>query len=105
MKNLLVTLIIVTLIFTAGCSTSVKDINDNPDDYIDEPVVITGKAIAPIKIGSLEGFTLQDDDSSILISSDKLPKHGDSVTIKGTVKKSSIIGMYIKADKIGIDDD
>lgn len=97
-------LVVLCLVLLTGCTTSVKDINDSPEDYISESVKITGKAIAPIKFGSLEGFTLQGDDASILVHSGRLPEHGDSVTVVGDVKKGKLIGTYVDADQVRFDD-
>jgi len=104
-KTVIITLVlaIIVLVIT-GCTTAVKNINDNPENYIGQSVKITGKAVAPIKFGSLEGFTLQGDDASILVYSKRLPKHGDSVTVSGKVKKGALIGTYVEADQVSFND-
>jgi hypothetical protein len=94
-------LVLLVVLFLAGCSASVKEIKDNPDDYIGKTVSLTGTASASIKIGQLSGFTLtQKDGSKISISSETLPKDGNNVYVKGVVMKDSLFGTYILAKEV-----
>jgi outer membrane lipopolysaccharide assembly protein LptE/RlpB len=100
MKKLLLILAVLA-VFLAGCGTQIKDIKDNPDDYIGETVTVKGVSSASIKIGQLSGFTLtQDDGSKISISSTELPKDDSKIRVKGVVMKDTLFGVYILAKEV-----
>ena len=98
MKKIFV--LLVFCLFLSGCATSVKDIKENPEDYVGETVVISGVSSSSIKLGKLSGFTLKQNDGSISVSSEELPKDGSRVTVKGIVIKDSLFGVYILAKDI-----
>ena len=101
MKRILFALIVMCLLITGCASTKIKDIKDNPDDFIGKTVTVTGKATNTMKIGDLSGFTLvADDGTKIPVSSKTLPEDGSKVTVKGVVMKELLIGVYIHADKV-----
>jgi hypothetical protein len=54
-----------------------------------------------VKIGSLSGFTLEDETGSISVRSDELPKEGVKVTVSGVLMKDTIFGYYIQAKNVG----
>jgi RNase P/RNase MRP subunit p29 len=98
--EILFALIVMCLLVT-GCTTSVKEIKDNPDNFIGKTVTVTGEATNTMKIGDLSGFTLvADDGTKIPVSSKTLPEDGSKVTVKGVVMKELLIGVYIHADKV-----
>lgn len=105
MKRLLIAILMVSLLLLAGCATPVKKITENPDDYMGKKVLIKGEVIAPIDFGKMQGFTLKDEETSIMVSSEKVPDHGDIVNVRGTVVKGVLMGPYIFADKVAVKSD
>jgi uncharacterized protein YcfL len=100
MKKVLLMILLVA-VFLVGCTTSIKDIKDNPDKYMGESVIVKGVSSASIKIGQLSGFTLTEKDGSkISVSSEELPKDGDKVSVKGVVMKDTLFGVYILAKDV-----
>lgn len=102
MKKILVLLMVILVaVFLVGCTTSIKDIKDNPDKYIGDSVTVKGTSSASVKLGSLSGFTLTEKDGSkITVSSEDLPKDGDKVSVKGVVMKDTLFGVYILAKDV-----
>ena len=103
MKTTIFTILVLLALtlLLAGCSTSAKDIKENPGDYVGKDVSLRGTSKDSIKLGKLSGFTLeQDDGSTIAISSEDLPKDGSKVTVRGTVMKDSLFGVYVLAKSI-----
>jgi hypothetical protein len=92
------------LVLLFGCilgpQLTVKDIKDNPDKYLGEKVTVSGMATNSFKLGELSGFTLEDGNSSIFVSSDMLPAEDRNVTVSGTVMKEVIVGYYILAKDV-----
>lgn len=100
MKKILFLALILLLLAGCSASVSVKDINTNPEKYMGKKVSVTGEVIAPLQLGQMSGFTLKDDESSIIVSSDMVPKAGNKVTVKGTVVKGLFSTHYIFADTV-----
>ncbi|MBU2561327.1 MAG: hypothetical protein KKD17_03440 [Nanoarchaeota archaeon] len=95
-------LIAIVLLLLTGCAArvTVKDINADPEKYMGEKVVVSGKVVAPLQMGTLSGFTLKDDKSSLIVSSDLVPTAGDTVTVKGIVVKGVFTGHYLFAEEV-----
>lgn len=92
MKRIIPILAILVLFLIAGCNT-VEEIKS--EEYINKDVSVKGTAQAPLKIGELSGYTLIDDKGDkIIVSTERLPKEGDSVVARGTLKKN-LLGYYI----------
>ena len=104
MKKTFVVLAVFVIIsvFIVGCSEiSVRDIKSDPEDYVGKVVTLKGISKNAIKIGSLSGFTLeQEDGSTIQVSSKELPKDDSVVVVKGTVVNDAVFKTYILASKI-----
>lgn len=79
---------------------SIKDIKDNPDDYLGEKVMVEGTVKKSIKLGKLSGFMLEGDNESIFVSSDLLPPEDTEVMVEGTVMQEVLVGQYILAKDI-----
>lgn len=98
MKKIL--LLLILIIFISGC-TSIKDIKEDTDKYIGKTVTLTGTSSKSIKLGSLSGFTLTDNEgNSISISSETLPKDNTRVSVTGVVMKDTLFGTYILAKEV-----
>jgi hypothetical protein len=103
MRRLMLALVLLSILLLNGCAhATVKDINSDPDKYMGEKVVVSGKAIAPIHLGQLSGFTLQEGGSTIPVSSDMVPKADSEVTVKGTVVKGLFTQHYIFAEDVAV---
>jgi uncharacterized protein YxeA len=99
MKKIL--LILVLTLFLVGCATvSISDIKSDPNSYVGEKVNVQGTASDSLKLGKISGFKLHDGDESLLISSEELPKNGEKVSVRGTVMKDTLLGVYILADTV-----
>lgn len=68
------------------------------DENVGDKVTVKGEVKTVIKIGSLSGYTLEDNSGSIAVSSKELPKEGDKMRVKGTLIKDTLLGYYIKAN-------
>jgi hypothetical protein len=87
------------LVFTlAGCDylpfgyTLVKEIDAAPASFEGREVRLKGKA-SIVKLMGLRAFTLRDDSGEITVMTQgELPKSGDTIALKGTVKSAVIIG-------------
>ena len=88
----------LALILLLGCSQRIADIKD--EDHIGETVMVRGTAENTIKIGSLSGFSLQQGNESIRVSSETLPEEGDTVSVRGVLIRDTLFGYYIKAESV-----
>ncbi len=94
-------ILLACLVLLTGCTTSIEDIKENPDEFMGETVTVRGEVSNVIKIGKLSGFTLTDiEGDKISVSSEELPKEGDTVSVKGVVMKEVLVGNYIHAKDI-----
>ena len=99
MRNI-IGILLLGLFFIGCISTPIKNIQENPEDYVGEEVYVEGIAHNTLKIGQLSGFVLTDGNNSIRVSSQKLPEEGKKVMVKGIVIKDSLVGYYILAKEI-----
>jgi len=99
MKQLLAVLLILTL-FLVGCTVPIKDIKDNPDNYVGKTVSVKGTSSTSIKLGKLSGFMLTEGESTIAVSSETLPKDDAAVVVNGVVMKDTLFGTYILAKNV-----
>lgn len=95
-KILLVVLLIGLLVSMTACTKPIADVK-NPD-LVGKKVTVKGEVTATIKLGSISGYTLKDETGTISVSSESLPKEGDTVTVSGVLVKDLILGYYIKAN-------
>ena len=91
---------IAILLLLFGCigTTPLKDLNENPADYLGEKITVSGTVENTVKIGTLSGYTLRDGNASIRVSSRTLPAEGDSVTVTGTWNRDTLFGYYLLAE-------
>jgi hypothetical protein len=97
MKNILAVLaIFVAALFVVSCSSTltVKEVKN--DQYVGQTVKVAGKVDNSIKLGSISGYTLRDENQDrISVKSETLPKEGDEVVAQGTLMKDTLLGYYI----------
>lgn len=84
-----------------GCAgigtTPIKDLNDNPKDFVGKEVTVHGTVQDTIKIGSISGYTIVDKEGhGIRVSSKSLPAEGKEITVSGTFIMDSLFGYYIQ---------
>lgn len=92
---------LLALLLLAGCAhTSVEDINSDTERYLGKKVVVSGEVLAPMEVGSISGFTLRQDGSSIMVSCDDVPESGSEVTVRGVVVKGLFSGHYLFAEGV-----
>lgn len=80
-----------------GCeglfSTPIKRILDNPRDFEGKQVVIAGEVSDAFSLLVMKSFTLNDGTGQItVITSKALPKKGESLKVKGTVREAFALG-------------
>ena len=91
-----VVVIIAIVAFLMLASVS-KIANVKNEDHVGKTVIVGGVVQATIKLGSLSGYTLKDDTDTIAVSSEQLPKEGQTVTVTGVLMHDTLFGYYIKA--------
>jgi len=91
--NILIIFVLVLLtISLTACATTIKEIKN--DSNVGKTVIVKGTVGSSIKLGSLSGYTLEDDSDSIFVSTNDLPEEGITKIVKGTLEKN-ILGYYI----------
>lgn len=101
MKRLIFALLIILLLLSGCAHPSVKDINSDNSKYLGKKVVVSGKVTAPLDVGIISGFTLNQDKSSIMVSCEDVPSAGSEVVVKGTVVRGLFSNnVYIYADSV-----
>ena len=94
--NILFLLLILLLI--SGCAANtISQIKD--PEYVGKKVAIRGTVESSFKIGPLSGYIVKDrNGDTIGVSSEELPKEGDTVIVRGVLLKDTLFGYYIKTD-------
>jgi hypothetical protein len=74
-------------------STKIGDIRNNPRRYADKEVTLSGTVTSSFSLVVLKYFTLGDGTGDIpVVTQRPLPKEGERVTVKGTVREAFSIG-------------
>lgn len=81
--------------FMLGKVSDIADIKN--ENYVGKTVAVRGTVQATLKIGSLSGYTLKDDTDTIAVSSQQLPKEGETITTRGTLIHDTLLGYYIQS--------
>ncbi len=87
--------LVMAFVLLCQCAgpTRIADITNNPRNYADKEVTVSGEATQPFSLVMIKYFTLRDSTGEIMIVTDRpLPKEGDRVTVKGTVHEAFSIG-------------
>jgi len=92
-----ISLFLLILVLLTGCSslfsTPISKILENPRDYADKTVTVSGEVTGAFGILIIKYFTLKDSTGEIAVITDKpLPKTGTTLTVKGTVKEAFSLG-------------
>jgi hypothetical protein len=90
-------LLIFSMILFVGCgslfSTPISKILENPRDYADKTVTVSGEVTEVFSLLFIKHFILKDDTGEIVIVTDRpLPKIGAKMRVKGTVKEAFSLG-------------
>ncbi len=87
-----------------GCTgigtTPIEEISENPQDFVGKEVTVHGTVENTVKIGSISGYSLTDEnENSIRVSSASLPAEGKEITISGVFMKDSLFGYYLQVSE------
>jgi hypothetical protein len=90
-------LLIFLTILLVGCgslfSTPIGKILENPRDYEDKTVTISGEVTEVFSLLIIKYFTVKDDTGEIVVITEKpLPKPGTKMKVKGTVREAFSLG-------------
>jgi hypothetical protein len=91
------TYICLALFLLLGCgslmATPIKKILDNPRDYSDKTVTVSGEVTGTFSLLVIKYFTVRDDTGEITVVTPKLlPRKGSRITVKGTVQEAFSLG-------------
>lgn len=96
MKRSLSTLILVALVLVAckgAFSTPIKKIIDNPRDFAEKNVTVSGEVKEVFGFFFMKYFVLNDGTAEIVVVTKRpLPKKGTRVRIKGKVHEMFALG-------------
>ena len=89
--------VVVLLSILCQCSwlmsTKIGDIRNNPRRYADKEVTVSGTVTTTFSLVVVKYFTLGDGTGEIAVVTQRpLPKEGERLTIKGTVREAFSIG-------------
>lgn len=99
-KGLWIGIIVVAIVLVAvaffmfGNVRKIVDIKN--EAHVGNTVIVSGIVKTTIKIGSISGYTLTDNTDTIAVSSQQLPKEGETITVRGTLMHDNLLGYYIK---------
>jgi len=97
LKKIFVLAFVSLLLFGCIGTTSLEELNENPAEYAGKEVTVHGTVQNTIKIGTLSGYTLVDEEGhGIRVSSASLPAEGKEITITGLFVQDSLFGYYIQ---------
>jgi hypothetical protein len=100
---------VLALMLTAGCgslmATPIKKILDNPREYSDKTVTISGEVTETFSLLVIKYFTVKDRTGEITVVTAKpLPRKGTRITVKGTAQEAFSLGdrqliVIVEADE------
>jgi len=88
------TVMLATLLWVAGCATSINNVLADPSRYRDREVKISGTVNDSFSLASRGVYRVQNEDrQSLWVVSDRgVPRNGARVTVKGTIREGFNIG-------------
>jgi hypothetical protein len=73
--------------------TKIADIRNNPRQYADKEVTVSGEVTGTFSLVVVKYFTLRDSTGEITIVTRRpLPKEGERLKVRGTVREAFSIG-------------
>src|SRR5512136_2667067 len=89
--------VVLVLLLVCQCSglmpTKIADIRNNPRQYADKEVTVSGEVTGTFSLVVVKYFTLRDNTGEITIVTQRaLPKEGERLKVKGTVREAFSIG-------------
>ena len=91
---------LMQLFFVSGCVSKIAAVQQNIDQYKDQPVTVRGKVTETLTIPGLQTgiYQVKDNSGQIwVISSSQIPKRNETVLVQGTVST----GVEILGKKFG----
>lgn len=74
-------------------STNIGDIVNNPREYADKKVTVSGTVTEVFSFFVIKYFVIRDETGQIPVVSDKpLPKNGSTLKVTGTVREAFSLG-------------
>jgi len=96
MKKIILMILLLSVLFIAGCGTYTKVSELSKTENINKEVVVRGEVSNTFKFGSLSGYKLVMEDGEIFVNAKKLPEEGKTTKVKGILLKG-LIGYYVQA--------
>lgn len=104
-----VVLICICIAVSTGCegmfTTPIGKIIENPREYADKTLTISGEVVDTYGLFVMKYFVLRDDTGEIPVVSNKpLPRKGNKLKVKGTVREAFSIGdrqllVFVESDE------
>lgn len=89
----LVLLLSLLLACNSILATPIRKITENPRDYSNKPVTISGEVTEVFSLIVVKYFIVRDKTGEIIVVTKRpLPKEGTKITINGTVQEAFSIG-------------
>jgi hypothetical protein len=90
-------LLLSASLLLVGCSgsfaTPIKKILDNPRDYSDKPVKISGEVTGVFSLFVVKYFVVKDKTGEIIVVTKRpMPMEGTNITVNGKVQEAFSIG-------------
>lgn len=93
--NICAALLASVLLFGCGSlmATPIKKILDNPRDYSDKTVTVSGEVTEIFSLLVIKYFVVKDRTGEIpVVTAKPLPRKGSRITVKGTVHEAFSLG-------------
>ena len=89
--------ILLAVLLIGGCgslmATPIKNILDNPRDYSDRTVRVTGEVTDTFSLFVIKYFMVKDSSGEItVVTTRPLPQRGSKITVKGIVHEAFSLG-------------
>lgn len=92
-RAILVLVLLSLCLCTGFGTTKIGDITDNPRNYVDKEVVVSGEVIRTFSLLVIKYFTLRDETGEItVVAEGPLPRGGEHIKVRGVVKEAFAIG-------------
>ena len=74
-------------------STKIADIKNNPRNYVEKEVTVSGEVTQTFSLLVIKYFTVRDDSGEITVVTERpLPRQGQRLKIRGVVKEAFSVG-------------